>query len=245
VVATASPPPHRNVAGTLREMILRSYSPGQRLPTERALAVELGVSRAVVREALRELASLNIITSKQGSGTYVSELNVDGIFAPLTFALRVDPSMLLHLFELRLTLEPMGALLAAARGTPDEVAAVRLGFAKFEDRYLEGDWDELITRDEEIHRRIGDASGNPLLSAVLRSLGEAAHRARLVTAPLASTPPATYQELKACVDAIIDREPLRAAAAMTRHIARIEADARSAIDSESGNAGTRMGYEPA
>jgi len=244
VGANSTTPPHRNVAMTIREMILREYAPGQRLPTERALSAELGVSRAAVREALRELASLNITMSKQGSGTFVRELNVDGLFAPLTFALTVDPSMLLHLYELRRTLEPVGALLAAARGTAQQVEAISHRFTRYEVEYMAGNWVDLITHDEEIHRLIGDASGNPLLSAVLRSLSEAAHRVRLVTAPLASTPPASYQELRACVEAILDRDPLRAEAAMTRHISRLEADARSTLESEWRHATPTMENEP-
>lgn len=223
----------RETAKTIRALILQEYTPGQRLPTERALALQLGVSRAVVREAFRELSSLNIITSKQGSGTYVSEFNVDGLFAPLTFALTIDPSMLLHLYELRIILEPVAALLAATRATAQQSDAIETEFAAYEAAYQSGDWSLLVAHDETIHQLISNASGNPLLSAVLRSLSKAAHRARLVTASLEGTPSATYQELSACVEAIRENDPIRAHGAMTRHIARLEQAARSQLSAAS------------
>ena len=60
----------------LLEMIQREgYGPGDKLPTETELVRRLGVGRNTVREALRSLASRNVVTVRQGAGTFISEKN--------------------------------------------------------------------------------------------------------------------------------------------------------------------------
>ena len=62
------------VVGFVRDLIDRGrVRPGDRLSTERELAVQIGVSRATVRAGLRALAAMGIIRSRQGSGTYISD----------------------------------------------------------------------------------------------------------------------------------------------------------------------------
>ena len=65
----------------------------------------------------------------------------------------------------------------------------------------------LIELDESIHLAVATASGNPLLTAVLRSLADATHRAQILTATVPTTPPAAHAELRALVDAIVARVP--------------------------------------
>src|SRR5688572_28957552 len=97
----------RRVAEAIRQMILTGQlAPGDRVPPERDLAQSFGLSRASVREAVRELAALGVLTARQGDGTYVSKLESHDLFAPLEFALRVDQRSLLDLTELRLIIEP-------------------------------------------------------------------------------------------------------------------------------------------
>ena len=105
-----------DTANRIRDLIVSgAYDAGQRLPPERVLAKQLGVSRGGLREAISQLAALGIVHARQGSGTFVTSLSADSLFAPLDFALQVDPHSLLHLYELRRILEPVGAGLAAVR----------------------------------------------------------------------------------------------------------------------------------
>src|SRR5688500_12807880 len=82
-----------------------ALAPGQRLPTERELSESFGVSRAVVREALKVLASMGLVESRQGSGTYVRANPVPSITRALILSATPEDESLLALFEVREALE--------------------------------------------------------------------------------------------------------------------------------------------
>ena len=217
-------------ANLIREKILAGdYPPGRPLPPERVLAEQLGVSRGSVREAISQLAALNVVQARHGAGTFVTGLSADSLLAPVEFALQVDPHMLLHLYEVRRILEPAAAGLAAARISAGDIERLRQLVQEYADLVPTGRLDRLAELDEGVHQTIAAASGNPLLTAILQSLSASVRRARLITSPLPMTPTANRDELSALVEAVEQRDPLRSEAAMSRHIARLEADARRAI----------------
>jgi DNA-binding FadR family transcriptional regulator len=217
-------------AAQIRELIVSGeYQPGDKLPPERELATILGVSRGAVREAISELAALNIVHARQGAGTFVSSLDSERLMAPLDFALLVDPDSSIHLYEFRRILEPVSAAMAAVRISPARLNALLDLMAEYDASFERSDVQSMIELDEAIHLAIAVASGNPLLAAVLRSVAGAAHRARLVTSSLPTTPPLSHLELLALVRAIEARDPFRAEAAMTRHVARLEDAAREVV----------------
>jgi GntR family transcriptional repressor for pyruvate dehydrogenase complex len=223
-------------ANRIREKILAGdYPPGTTLPPERVLAEQLGVSRGSVREAISQLSALNVVQARRGAGTFVSGLNADSLLAPLEFALQVDPNMLLHLYELRRILEPAAAGLAAARISPDGVDRLQRLVGEYADGVPSGQLDHLKELDETIHRTIAVEAGNPLLTAILHSLSASVRRARQITSALPTTPAANREELTSLVDAVAQGDPLRSEAAMNRHIARLEADARRTIGQTAAN----------
>jgi len=217
-------------ASRIRELILAGeYGPGEQLPTERELARRFRVSRGLIREAINQLSALNILESRHGAGTFVTSLNSNLLFAPLQLALRIDPEVLLHLFEVRRSLEPFAAGLAAVRATPALLTELQALGARYEAEFDGADGTELIKIDEAIHATIARASRNPLLTAILNSLASAAHRGREVTAQLPHVPERSREELRALVAAISDRDPWRSEAAMLRHLIRLEEAARDEL----------------
>src|SRR5436190_20889601 len=103
---------------TIKEMIVRGdVRAGQRLPPERELAAQLGVSRPSLREAIRALIALNILDSRHGDGTFVSSLEPDLLIKPIDFVLQVNDGGMDALFEARRELEAGIAALAAERAT--------------------------------------------------------------------------------------------------------------------------------
>src|SRR4051794_29466492 len=104
-------------------MIVRGdLGAGQRLPAERDLAAQLGVSRPSLREAIRALIALNILESRHGEGTFVSSLDPELLSEPIDFVLQVNDDALLSLFEARRVLEAGGGAPAAGRATHLELA---------------------------------------------------------------------------------------------------------------------------
>lgn len=226
---TTEPSP-ADAAGWIRQLVETGrFAPGQRLPPERELATQFRVSRSTVREAIRELVALNILVTRPGAGTYVTELSTAELFAPLQFALRVDPPLLLHLFELRRILEPVAAAVASIRLGDEAIVELSELIADVKQRFQNGDFEGLVHADERIHDEVIETMHNPLISAVIRSLREVTHLSREFTVSVPSVRGQTVDELESLVAALAAHDPLRAEAAMIRHLSRLEDAARKAI----------------
>jgi GntR family transcriptional regulator, transcriptional repressor for pyruvate dehydrogenase complex len=178
--------PRRRGAGVTDDAIERireristgEWGPGTRLPRENDLALELGLSRNSLREAVRALSLARVLEVRQGDGTYVSSLEPGELLEPTLSATGLlRGRTVLELFEVRRLLEPEAAALAARAADPDVVA----GLGRELDRMVAaGDRaDELVEADAAFHDVIAAAPGNGVLRALLRSLSTSTARARL------------------------------------------------------------------
>ncbi|HEY9395460.1 MAG TPA: GntR family transcriptional regulator, partial [Nocardioides sp.] len=95
----------------IKEMILDgSLKPGDRLPREADLSVQLGISRSSLREAVRALSMMRILDVRQGDGTYVTSLTPEILLETMGFVIDFhQDSSVLDLFEVRRALEPLAA----------------------------------------------------------------------------------------------------------------------------------------
>jgi len=210
---------------TVKDMILDGrLAPGQRRPPERSLSEALGVSRPTVREAIRSLQAMNILESRHGAGTFVASLSVDELLRPLQFVLSLAEGGLDHLFEVRLLLEPGAAGLAAERASEEQVAGMRDCAARAEAEAVE-DAEAMLRLDTELHERIVEASGNPLLQHLWAATSALGAESRAYTVRIPGVRPQTITEHHAIVEAIAAKDAAGARAAMTAHIARIRAAA--------------------
>ena len=144
------------IATTLQKAILKgTYAYGERLPPERDLAKHYGTSRSTVREALRRLEELKLVTRRIGSGTYVSHHRTpDGH----VMAYRTSP---VELIEVRFGIEPQMARLAALHATVEDLG--RLEAVMDELEKAGGDQDAFSNADEEFHLRLAECTRNPLM----------------------------------------------------------------------------------
>ena len=159
---------YEQVADQLREQIFSGrLVTGQRLPREVDLAVQLGVSRPTVREALRVLASENLIRTAKGptGGSFVIRPTVDHISHFLTANINLltaaDEVSLNELLELRESLEVPAVRLACRRRTTEDLT-------RLQDTLPEGAGEELTTDDrfrfnKDFHETLVGAAGNQLL----------------------------------------------------------------------------------
>lgn len=191
--------------------------PGERLPPERELARELGVSRSTLREAIRALVVMNILVSRHGDGTYVSSLEPELLSAPFAFALDAQPALRGSLFEARRVLETACARLAAERIGDDEIVQLeRLASTG------DADLEELIDRDLELHTAIARATRNPILLGLLGSIGTLGLESRRDSAVLPGQAARTRRHHRAIIAALRRRSPDDAARAMDVHLASVE-----------------------
>ena len=125
----------------LETMILEgSLKPGQKLPAERELAKQFDVSRPSLREAIQKLEAKNLVTRRQGGGTYVSDKILAGLSDPLFALMANNKESQFDLLEFRHGIEGMSAYYAAMRGTQADFDEIQrkhdnIGNAQLEENY--------------------------------------------------------------------------------------------------------------
>ena len=162
----------------IREMIVSGrWRPGDRLPREADLAIQLGLSRNSLREAVRALALVRVLEVRQGDGTYVSSLEPDLLLETTSFVAHLlQDHTVLELFEVRRLLEPAAAALAAVRMDDEGRRQLEAEL----DRMKAADAvEELLDADMAFHSVIAGAAGNAVLSSLLDGLAARTMRARL------------------------------------------------------------------
>lgn len=183
------------------------------------------VSRPVVREALRGLAILGVVESRQGGRCYVTDLSPARLMAPLQMVIAIDESNVDALYEARVAIEGELIRLSARRVSDEQLEKLReLVRAGYE---LTGDAVGFRVMDLEFHQLLMDVAENPFLSRAARSLYELGIEYRRVASETPGVIARSAEEHDAIVAALATRDPDAAAAAMRAHL---ESIARSTFD---------------
>jgi GntR family transcriptional repressor for pyruvate dehydrogenase complex len=161
------------VATTLEQRILEgSLKPGDRLPAERELAAEFGVSRPSLREAIQKLASKGLLRSQQGGGTYVTAALEASFFDPWQAMVGSYPNLREDMLEFRRMLEGQAAEWAAERATEADLQRLGQAFEQLQEAVAGSDIAARAAADIAFHQAIGEAAHNALIahlsSALLR-----------------------------------------------------------------------------
>ena len=158
----------------LETMILEGVlQAGERLPAERKLAEQFGVSRPSLREAIQKLVAKGLLVSRQGGGTYVNQEVGTTFSDPLLALLAEKHDAQKDLLEFRHTLEGACAYYAALRATPADHERLAAAFAQLEACY-EGSAENCRVEeglaDARFHLAIAEASHNVVLLHTIRGL---------------------------------------------------------------------------
>ena len=202
-----------------RQIEAGTVLPGQRLPTEQALAAQYAVSRTVVREAVSRLRSSGLLVARQGSGMFVAALHAA---RPLDFdsSVLADLGAVLDVVEVRRALESEVAALAAQRATSTQRRAIQAALATADASIASGS--ATVDEDLAFHQTLADAAGNPQFARLLRHLEQYLREAMAVTRRNESMKPEfiteVRQEHQAIVDAVLARDAEAARAAAARHM---------------------------
>lgn len=165
----------QQLLGLIRSGNLR---PGDRLPPERELAQQMGVSRPVLREALRALATFGLVHTQHGGGSCVTAVQPEALIGPISLCLALSDQDLPHILEARSAIE-MALIRNVTRvATPQLIQVLRDNIAR---QYAVIDDVELCSAlTDEFRRLIIDACDNPFLTALAKSMELVAQRARLL-----------------------------------------------------------------
>lgn len=214
------------VHGVKRMIIGGRLSPGARLPIEKDLAAELGVSRGSLREGVRALCLMGVLETRQGDGTYVTSLESGLLLAPMGFLVDLQtPAVSVHLQSVRRVLESEAAARAALlidEATLAEAEAILAGV----DPLLassEAHHEAIMEADIAFHRVIAKASGNPALEALIEALASRTVRGRMWRAITEDgAEQATHAEHRAVLAAMAKRDPDTARLRMGVHLLAVE-----------------------
>lgn len=207
----------------LKTMILKGQLVAhQRLPPERELAEMLGVSRPTLRESIRALIALNILESRHGEGTFVTSLDPGLLSEPIDFVLRLTPTQLRDLAEVRAIFEPATARLAAKRMNPEILERLGRIVEEFsENLETTDDFKTGLCLDAEFHELIAKASGNAILITMASATAAMTRESRARTAQRRSDRVRACDELREIHRTLRKGDPDAAAEAMANHITHI------------------------
>ena len=223
--------PH-SVADELLSLIVRGeMQPGQKLPPERLLAGQLGVSRASLRDALARLEVLGHVGVRQGEGIFVQQPDAATLCLPFQGLLTRLPPQIRDLLAFRRMVEPEVAALAALNASAAQVEALERCLER-QDAAARANA-SLGAEDLKFHDLIAQASGNGVIVAVLDTLQHLlAHlRDRVL---VGSQPALTVQQHRDVVEAIAARSPEEARSTMSTHLDTV---IRTAPDAPSSTGG--------
>lgn len=159
------------VAAELETRILEgALKPGDRLPAERELSVEMGVSRPSLREAIHKLVNKGLLTTRHGGGTFVTDRLEAPFVDPWKEMLSAHPNLQGDMLEFRYLLEGEAAALAAERATDLDIERLDAAFAAMSAAYARNDIPESVRTDVVFHQTIAEAAHNVVIGHLTASL---------------------------------------------------------------------------
>ena len=212
-----------SVASELEKRILEgSLKPGDRLPSERTLALDLGVSRPSLREAMQKLVSKGLLTTRHGGGTYVTDRLAAHFVDPWVEMLKGNPLLHRDILEVRQMLESQAASLAADRATDLDISRLDAVYAALEDSYERDDLANSIDTDVAFHQAVAEASHNVLIGHLTASLMRVIHGHVSSNLEHLRVRPQRWSQLRAqhhaIWQAVRQHKPQEAALAASQHI---------------------------
>jgi GntR family transcriptional repressor for pyruvate dehydrogenase complex len=167
------------VINKLEQLVLTKLTPGDRLPTERDLAQQYGVSRTVVREAVRALTSRGLLEVRSRSGVVVSAPTVHQVAQTITSFLRAGLPQFDYrkVLEVRLLLEVQIAGLAAERRNENDLRQLEIAL---EENLQAHTLEDFVRWDIGFHAALAHATHNELYSLLLDSISEVMRAVRIM-----------------------------------------------------------------
>lgn len=188
------------------------FAVGASLPPEPLLCDELGVSRTVVREAIKSLVAKGLLSTGPKVGTRVMPEAHWNWFDPDVVAWQaqcgLSPAFLKDLQELRRVVEPAAVRLAAERATPDDIAQIEIAYAGMQKAVQEGG--DYVTHDLRFHQGLLKASHNRMLVQMSKALDALLRTSFEISTRIKDGPKNSLPLHRAVLNAVIAREPAKA-----------------------------------
>ena len=194
---------YQEVAERLRQRIFAHELPPGTWIDEQALAVDYGISRTPLREALKVLASEGLVTLKPRRGCYVTEISEQDLD---------------DIFPLMAMLEGRCAFEATSKARPEDVAKLEAIHGELERFAQNNQIDAFFEANQEFHRQIQGLSGNRWLLQVIQDLRKVLKLTRLHSLSAEGRLQQSLEEHRAILAAVLKGDPARAESLMRDHL---------------------------
>jgi GntR family transcriptional repressor for pyruvate dehydrogenase complex len=218
---------YEQIVQQIEESVLKGVlKAGDQLPAERDLALQFGVSRTAVREAVKALREKGLVEAYSGRGTFITDGTSQAIRHSIGLMIKIgQPNGSNHLAEMRGILEPEIAALAATRIQETQLMLMREAVALM-DRAQE-DPDAYIEADLDFHLALAEAADNPLILSLLDSIVALLREQRIRIFQVEGGPSRGQYHHKRILQAVERHDPEKARAAMRAHLQQVREDSRA------------------
>ncbi len=225
---------HGNTLDLLGERIVAGrYPPGTSLPPEPTLCEEIGVSRTVIREAVKSLVAKGLLVTGPKVGTRVMPEEQWNWFDPDVVGwqskIGLTREFLRDLQELRRVVEPAGVRLAAERATAQDIAEIEAAYAGMKDAIENGG--DYVAHDLRFHQGLLRACHNRMVVQMSKALGALLRTSFEISTSRPDGPASSLPLHRAVLDAVIARSPLKAERAILVLIDGARADIEQVLAS--------------
>ncbi len=218
---------YEQIVQQIEESILKgTLKEGDQLPAERELALQFGVSRTAVREAIKALHEKGLVDAYPGRGTFIANGNSNSMRQSLDRILKSGTSDgAAHLVEIREILEPEIAALAAGRASEQDLATMREAVSVMDN--ARHDADAFIEADLDFHLSLAEAAANPFVLSLIDSIVGLLREQRMRIFYVDGGPERGQVHHKRILDAMERRDSRAAREAMQAHLRQVREDSRN------------------
>lgn len=211
---------HEEIIAQIRKELAEGrWKPEDRLPSERELSERFQVSRASVRESIRALESMGLVTIKSGEGTYVAS-GSEALLSPLVSIILQQKDVLLDIFEARKVIEPEIAALAAERAGPEEIQQMEEILKEQARQVSQGDTG--VEADTAFHSLLTQSTKNKVFLRLNDAIVDSLRETRERSLQIHGRPARSLAGHREILKAIRAKDPAKARHAMLEHLMAIE-----------------------
>lgn len=225
---------HEDVAGLLFEDIKNGvYEVGQELPSERALMEEFGVGRPAIRESLAKLARMGVVEVRPGMRSRVCPVSIAPLLEEMDGAVKL--SLLtkegqIYMQQIRLLFEVGVGRLIAKNLTDEQLRAIENVQRRSEEAL--SDPPSFAQLDVDFHRAMGEATGNPFITAIFDAFGKWLLNQRLTNYTNPKRPGMALEAHARILAALKTRDPNQVEKAIVAHLADVQTHFWSVVENK-------------